>query len=168
MSYDDDVSAREHFGVKVSELLVATPDGSDPLIDPAVHGVLKQMREQLKMEAAFASEFVDDHPIGRIAGPAERAQLLDDQSADPLELAFCKTVVYAASAEGGYLKAPVVLKDGRVYGWLFSFSFQRNEDVRPRDLKKLEMSGQLMARLIDARGQKARPSTTAWSLLSQA
>jgi len=42
-----------------------------------------------------------------------------------------------------------VLRDGTLYGTLCCFSFAPNEDLTGRDLKRLQMAAQMMARLID-------------------
>ncbi len=140
--------------VKVSELLIATPDVSDPLVDGAVHRVLKLLREQQGMEAAFACEVVDGQRVFRRSLQAtERAHFIDEQ-ADPLSLAFCKQVVNANVPSGCYLSAPVVLNNGVIYGTLYSFSFNPDAALEARDLKKLEMAAQLAARLLNERQPK--------------
>lgn len=154
MSYyehDHSLSALE---VKVSELLIATPDMSDPLLDPSVHQVLKLLRGQHAMEAAFACEVVDGRRVSQRTQPSDRAQFIDEQ-AEPLELAFCKQVLRALVPAGCYLSAPVVLSNGAVYGSLYSYSFNPDPALEARDLKKLEMAAQLAARLINERYPRA-------------
>jgi hypothetical protein len=55
----------------------------------------------------------------------------------------------APPGEGGYAAVPVQLRDGRVLGAL-RYSFASNRSPVERDLKRLEMSAQLTARLLDA------------------
>lgn len=154
MSYYENDYALGDLEVKVSELLIATPDVSDPLVDGAVHRVLKLLREQHGMEAAFACEVIDGQRVSRRTQPSERAQFIDEVS-DPLELAFCKQVVRAKVPSGCYLSAPVVLGNGLIYGTLYSFSFNPDAALEMRDLKKLEMAAQLAARLLNERQPKA-------------
>jgi hypothetical protein len=155
MSYYEpaDLAAYE---VQVSELLIATAEVSDPLVDQAVHKVLRLLRDQQGMEAAFACEVIDGQRVSRRTQPSERAQFIDEQ-ADPLELAFCKQVVSARVPSGCYLSAPVVLANGAIYGTLYSFSFNPDAALEARDLKKLEMAAQLAARLISERQPRAVP-----------
>ena len=152
MSYFDSDFAPGALEVKVSDLLIATPDYCDPLIDPGVHQVLKLLREQQGMDAAFACEVVDGQRVAH-RSPTLRAQFIDEQS-EPLEMAFCRQVLNARVPAGCYLSAPVVVNGG-VYGTLYSFSFNPDPAVEARDLKKLEMAAQLAARLISER----RPRT---------
>lgn len=49
MVFHDPDYAPDAFEVKISELLVATPEGSDALIDESVSEVLRLIREHLKM-----------------------------------------------------------------------------------------------------------------------
>jgi hypothetical protein len=152
MSYYEHLHAVESLEVTVSELLMATPDMSDPLLDPSVHQVLKLLRDQHAMEAAFACEFVDGRQVSHRRQDSQRAQFIDEQ-AEPLELAFCKQVLRAQVPAGCYLSAPVVLADGAVYGTFYSFSFNPDPALEARDLKKLELAAQLVARLIAERRQ---------------
>jgi len=155
MSYYDCDFAPDALEVKVSDLLIATPDFCDPLIDPGVHQVLKLLREQQGMDAAFACEVVDGQRVTHRSGMTLRAQFIDEQ-AEPLEMAFCRQVLNARVPAGCYLSAPVVVNGG-IYGTLYSFCFNPDPAVEARDLKKLEMAAQLAARLIGER----RPRTAA-------
>lgn len=142
--------ANEELDVTVSELLIATPDGSDPLIDRSVHHVLKLLRDQHRMEAAFVGEVVDGNRIRRGSAPAEPLQFMDDDI-DALEMAFCKQAIKPEFPVSCYLSAPIVLNDGGVYGKLYSFSFSPDEGTQDADLKKLTLTAQLAARLITER-----------------
>ncbi|VWX60096.1 conserved hypothetical protein [Burkholderiales bacterium 8X] len=142
--------------VQVSELLIATPDTSDPMVDSAVHQVLKLLREQHQIEAAFLGEVVDGRRICRDAAIAGSAQLIAED-VDSLELAFCKQALNVGVSFGCFLSAPVVLNNGTVYGNLYAFSFSSDEGAQQRELKKLELSSQLAARLIDSRTPRAEP-----------
>lgn len=154
MSYYETDYTLDALEVKVSELLIATPDVSDPLVDQSVNKVLRLLREQHGMEAAFACEVIDGQRVSRRTRPSEHAQFIDEQ-ADPLELAFCKQVVSARVPSGCYLSAPVVLGNGMIYGTFYSFSFNPDAALELRDLKKLEMAAQLAARLLNERQPKA-------------
>jgi GAF domain-containing protein len=137
--------------VQVSELVVATADHCDPMIDDAVSKVLKILREQHGTHAAFASEFIDGRRVQRtLAGPVGGC-FLDDRDSDPLDFAFCRQIVPGAASAARYISVPVVLADGRLYGMLYGACPGHSEEVRQRDLKHLEMTAQLAARLIDAR-----------------
>lgn len=155
MSYYDCDFAPDALEVTVSDLLIATPSYCDPLIDPGVHQVLKLLREQQGMDAAFACEVVDGQRVTHRSQALLRAQFIDEQ-AEPLEMAFCRQVLKARVPAGCYLSAPVVVNGG-IYGTLYSFSFNPDPAVEARDLKKLEMAAQLAARLISER----RPRTAA-------
>jgi hypothetical protein len=49
---DDDLT------VTISELLVATADSSDPLLDDTVPKLLQAMRQRMEMDVVFVSEFI--------------------------------------------------------------------------------------------------------------
>ena len=150
--------ATDGIDVKVSELLIATPDGSDPLVDKSVHQVLKLLRDQHRIEAAFVGEVVDGNRIRRGVAPSGPKQF-QAEDADPLELAFCKQVMKPGFRVGCYLSAPIVLNDGGVYGKLYSFSFSPDGSMQEQELKKLTLTAQLAARLITERLPAASAAT---------
>jgi len=145
--------------ITFSDLLIATPDRSDPLIDRSVHQVLKLLRDQHRMEAAFVGEVVDGNRIRRGSAPAVPFHFVDD-GADPLELAFCKQAIRTDLPVSCYLSAPIVLHDGGIYGKLYSFSYNADGESKDQDLKKLAMTAQLAARLITERLRGPRPAAS--------
>ena len=188
--FHDNDYAPDAFEVRVSELLVATADGSDALINDSVPEVLKLLREHLKMDVVFVSEFVDGRRVfRRVESAPDRAPLIAVNESAPLEQSFCKRVVDGRMPRlvhdvaslpnfqdlpptpfpvGAHLSVPVVLNDGRVYGTLCCFSSGANAGLAQRDLKKLEMSALLAARRIDAEHARETDRVTAgWSLQPQ-
>ncbi|MDM0045080.1 GAF domain-containing protein [Variovorax dokdonensis] len=183
--YDNDY-APDAFEVRVSDLLVATPDQSDDLISNAVPEVLRQLREHLRMDVVFVSEFVDGRRVFRRVDTAPGARVIEVGESAALEHSFCQRVVdgrlpqlvhdVAAlpdAAElpatpfpiGAHLSTPVVLNDGRVYGTLCCFSFAPNSELKERDLNKLRMSARLTAKRIDEqRAREAEQAMANWSI----
>lgn len=178
MQFNEDYGP-DAFEVRVSELLVATPEGGDALIDGVVPEVLRLLREHLQMDVVFVSEFVDGQRVFRHVEAARDKRVFEAGQSHPLELTFCQRVVdgrlppmvtdfatHPATSVlpktpfpiGCYLSVPVVLTDGRVYGTLCSFSFAPNEALTQRDLRKLEMSAQLTARRIEDAGTRRQDS----------
>lgn len=152
MSFYDQDRALSALEVKVSELLTATADHSDPMLEPAVRQVLGMLREQRGMEAAFACELIDGKRIFQRAQPSEKAQFIDEQ-AEPLELAICQQVLRATVPSGCYLSAPVMLANGMFYGSLYSYSFNPDPALEARDIQRLEGAAQMMAQLINERSR---------------
>ena len=74
-----------------------------------------------------------------------------DEDADPLELAMCKQALKTDLPVGCYFCAPIVLKDGGVYGKLYSCGFSEDSELRDQHLRKLTLTAQLAARLITER-----------------
>ncbi|MDM0116453.1 GAF domain-containing protein [Variovorax sp. J22R133] len=168
MGYQESFYEIDAFDVKVSEVLVATPDSCDYLIDSAVPEVLKALRKSLRMDVAFVSEFVDGQRVYRRVD-ADDTEVIREGHGDPLERTYCKRVVEgllpgmlqdaarhpvaaALSAPfpvGAFLSAPIVLNDGSVYGTVCCFSFASNENLTERDLQRLEMASKLIGRRID-------------------
>ena len=163
--------------VKVAELLVATADDSDYLIDGAVPEVLRLLRERMKMDVVFVSEFTGGERVFRSIEQPPGQTVLTVGASDPLEESWCQRVVDGRMPElvrdvptaqargevppagipiGTHLSTPIVLEDGQVYGTLCCFSFGVNPGVTQRDVKTLRYTAQLTAQKIaKARRRKA-------------
>lgn len=162
---------RQRFGsddleVIVSDLLVATADSSDALLDDSVTEILRLLRETMKMDVVFVSEFVDGRRVFRFVDAIGAAPIgVGDSS--PLEESWCKWVVEGRLPElvhdaakvpasvglpatsirvGAHLSTPIVMPDGHAFGTLCCFSAASNEALRMRDLATLRHCAQLVAR----------------------
>lgn len=156
--------------VHESEMLVATADASDELINSAVRETLLLVRERLAMDVVFVSEFVDGHRLARpVDAPKTEAALSKDDS-NPMEEAWGQRVLEGrlpktlkdtkkpighaiAPAEsvdvGTYLSAPVLLGTGASYGTLCCASLTDSPQLRERDLRNLQSVAQLIATKIE-------------------
>lgn len=160
----------EDLSIKVSELLVATADASDELLDSKVSEVLALLKDRLKMDVVFVSEFVDGERVFRYVDAPSDKPVAEVGGSDPLEETWCQRVVdgripefipnvpkFADSAQlpptsfdvGTFLSTPVFLDDGHVYGTLCCLSFSPHESVHERDLKNLKSVAMLVAKKID-------------------
>jgi GAF domain-containing protein len=156
--------------VVVSDLLIATADSSDVLLDTAVTEVLRQLRHTLKMDAVFVAEFVEGRRVFRFVD-CEGSVPIAEGDSSPLEQSYCQRVVQgrmpelvkdvaklpdAASlpptpiAVGAHLSTPIVMPDGQAFGTLCCFSEAPNEALRVRDLATLRHCAQLVARRLNA------------------
>ncbi|VWX63244.1 Diguanylate cyclase [Burkholderiales bacterium 8X] len=155
---------------RITRLVSATADGGDTRIDRAVREVLRLVRDHLQMEVAFVSEVTEGRRIFRHVDTEPGKELIAVGASDPLALSFCQRVLDGRMPQmvrdvsklpdfdelpqtpwpiGAHLSTPIVLASGQVYGTLCAFSRAPNEDLTQRDLKRLQMSAQMVARLID-------------------
>jgi len=182
--HEDDLS------VTISELLVATADSSDPLLDDSVTELLHAMRLRMAMDVVFVSEFVGGQRMFRHVDAAPgSAPGIEAGNSSPAEESVCQRVVEGRVPElvpdlssmppeqlpelplriGAHLSTPIVLKDRRVYGTLCCFSAAPRPDLVQGDLDKLRLCATLVARKIDlsqARGLQETPPD--WHLEPQA
>jgi GAF domain-containing protein len=156
--------------ITVSELLVATADASDELLDSAVSEVLALLKDRLKMDVVFVSEFVDGKRVFRYVDANRDAPMMSPGDSNPLEETWCQRVVDGRIPElipnvqdfpgkaqlppapfdiGTHISTPVLLGDGHVYGTLCCLSFSPHESVQERDLKNLKSVAMLVATKID-------------------
>jgi hypothetical protein len=179
------MSIFERFGsddisVIVSELLIATAESADPLLDSSIHEVLGALRFRMKMDVVFVSEFVNGKRVFRFVDTRGKGPELRPGDSNPLEETFCQRIVdgrlpsliknvaaLPAGAVpplpfrlGAHLSTPIMLSDGSAYGTLCCFSEAPNLELQEDDLKTLRHCASLVARKIDlakARGVKELP-----------
>jgi hypothetical protein len=172
--------------VRITELLVATPDGADPLLAPQVQEVLALLRERMRMDIAFVTQFQDGKQVvRRIDQAADLA--IPEGHADPLEDSWCRRVVDGLLPEllpdaqalvargelpawrmpvGTYISTPVVLGDGQVFGTVCCVSRVAQDDIGERELKRLRSTAKLIADKLVARqrAERAQAPLPDWSL----
>lgn len=167
MLYDQDKS---DFEVEVSELLVATADDADDLVDQRVPPVLRLLRDRMKMDVVFVSAFRDGHRVFTHVDRAAEAPTLSVGAGDPLESSWCQRVVDGRLPElipdaapfiargqapdpgipiGTHISTPIRLSGGGVYGTLCCFSAGVNPAVNQDDLRKLRYTAKLVAWAIE-------------------
>jgi GAF domain-containing protein len=141
--------------VTISELLVATADSSDPLVDESVSKLLHAVRVKMAMDMVFVSEFVDGRRMFRFVDAAANAADIQAGDSSPLEESVCQRVVEGRGPElvpnlsalpreqvgelpfsiGAHLSTPIVLTDRRNYGTLCCFSTAPRPDLVQADLE---------------------------------
>jgi hypothetical protein len=161
LDYDPD-----DIDVRIAELLMATTDSADPLLHPKVQEALHVLRERLSMDVVFVSQFKDGRRTFRVVDTDSRHTFLQAGMSDPLEQSWCQHVVdgripqfikdaqpYIRSGAvphteieiGTHLSTPVILKNGEVYGTLCCFSASVQPQVNELDLRRLQVTAQLLA-----------------------
>ncbi len=170
----------DELSITISELLVATADSSDPLLDDSVSELLHAMRQRMEMDVVFVSEFIDGQRMFRYVDAAPGAPDIQAGDSSPAEESVCQRVVEGRVPElvqnlsamprhqlpelpfqiGAHLSTPIVLNDKRVYGTLCCFSAAPRPDLVQADLDKLRLCATLVARKVQlnqARGVKEPP-----------
>ncbi len=175
-----------NLSVVVSELLVATADSADPLVDGSVGEVLAMLRRKLGMDVVFVSEFVDGRRVFRFVDHSGPEAVIRPGDGNPVEESFCIRVVdgrlpglihdvaqLPAGTDvpptpvqvGGHLSTPIVLKTGETYGTLCCFSAQPRPELRAHDLDTLKLCAKLVARKVElTRGGGFSEPPADWSL----
>lgn len=166
LDYDPD-----DIDVRISELLVATNDDADPLIDPNVKEALGLCREHLHMDVVFVSQFENNRRTFKVVESKPGVTLLKPGQSDPVEESWCQHVVsgrlpgYMRDARpfiergdapappfpiGTHLSTPIRLADGSVYGTLCCFSHQVEEGVADKDLHRLRAMARVIAKKLES------------------
>ena len=160
---DDDVS------VVISDLLVATADDCDPLLDGSISEVLASMRRKLSMDLLFVAEIVDGRRVFRHVELGANAPPIRPGDSHAVEDTFCQRVLDGRLPAfipdtsvlrpgqapdmgvpiGAHLAAPIVLQDGRTYGTLCCVSASANPALREDDMVNLRHCATLVARKLD-------------------
>lgn len=158
------------------EFAVATADGTDEEALEALSQLLRRVREAFQMDVVFVSEFVGDRRVFRHvdAGRAD-ADLVKVGASEPLEETYCQAVVEGRLprairnaravpaarrlkateklAVGAHLAAPVVLRNGRVYGTICCFSHGMREELGEKDAEALQSIARLVAAMVERRSE---------------
>ncbi|WP_312409083.1 GAF domain-containing protein [Comamonas sp.] len=163
--------------VSMSELLVATAEGADDLIDQNVKEVLHGLREHLKMDVIFVSEIRNGQRTFKHVDHGADKALIETGGGSSLEQSFCQCVLdgrlpplvhdaakYTESAKlpatpfrvGAHLSTPIILADGQIYGTLCCFSTEPDPSLRDTDLQKLAVVAKHTAKRIDVRRETER------------
>jgi hypothetical protein len=166
LEYDPD-----DIDVRIAELLVATSETADPMLHPKVQEVLRILREALRMDVVFVSQFVNGRRTFKVVDNGPGKTLLVPGQSDPLEESWCQYVVDGRIPEfvkdagpliaagqvprprnriGTHVSTPVLLRNGTVYGTLCCFSTTVKEDANLRDLRRLQITAKLLAQDLDA------------------
>lgn len=155
------------------QFATATADGTSDERLATLSALLRKVREQLRMDVVFVSEFTDGERVFRFVDTAPgEPDLIRPGGSDPLEESFCLRVVDGrlprrmrdarvdpeasrlaatqAVGVGAHLSVPVVLRDGSVYGTLCCFSHQAMNWLAERDEDTMLAIAELIARRIDA------------------
>lgn len=154
----------------------ATADGTSDERLATLSALLRKVREQLRMDVVFVSEFTAGLRVFRFVDTAPgEPDVVREGGSDPLEESFCQRIVdgrlpmrmrdarlHPEAAKlpatravnvGAHLSVPVVLRDGSVYGTLCCFSHQGMNWLANRDEATMHAIAHLIARRVDALGR---------------
>lgn len=161
----------DEFDTQVADMLVATPNGADPLVSPVVQEVLRMLRDKLGMDVVFVSQFSEGRRTLRLVDTRARPGPVRAGDSDPLEQSWCQRVVdgrlpqFIADAQpfvadgsapdpgfpiGTHISTPVSLRGGAVFGTLCCFSFTQVAAANEEDLRRLQYTARLLAAKLDA------------------
>ncbi len=170
MSHLLDTMPPHEVTVHTSDILVATPESCDPLVDGSVLKALQLLRKMLKVDAVFVAELIDGARVTRV-GETTGAMPMNVGEVIPLERTYCRLVLQGklpefipdveALAEDeapagllpglrGHLMTQIVRRDGSVYGTLCCLSASPLAVDRERALVNLRRSAQFVADALDA------------------
>lgn len=153
--------------------VAATADGSSHDRLATLSALLRKVREQLRMDVVFVSQFIGGRRVFRFVDRAPgEPDAVKPGGSDPLEESYCQRVAdgrlpsvvrdarqHPESAQlpathamgvGAHLSVPVVLRDGSVYGTLCCFSHEAMNWLAERDADTMRSIANLIARRIDA------------------
>ena len=142
-----------------------------PAYGNSVPDILHAMREHLKMEVAFVSEFTRGRRVFRYVDSSWAKNPVRVGEGDPLEDSYCARVVdgrmpelmsdakmNACAAEmpvtfaipvGAHMSVPIRLSDGSVYGTFCCFSRSADSSLNLRDLNLMRVFAELAGKMIE-------------------
>lgn len=166
LDYDPD-----DIDVRIADLLVATSEAADPVLDPKVQEVLGILRQALRMDVVFVSQFVNGRRTFKVVDQGPGKTMIVPGQSDPLEESWCQHVVDGRIPEfvkdagplvaagqlpkprnriGTHVSTPVLLRNGNVYGTLCCFSATGKDDATLLHPRRLQISAKLLTGHLDA------------------
>lgn len=137
----------------------------------SVPDILHAIRQHLKMEVAFVSEFVNDQRIFRYVDSSWTKSPVHVGAGGPLDESYCQRVVDGRLPEllndaqtnpvaaelpatfeipvGAHMSVPIQLSDGSVYGTFCCFSRGADTSLNLRDLSLMRVFADLAGKMID-------------------
>lgn len=137
----------------------------------SVPDILHAVREHLKMEVAFVSEFTQGQRMFRYVDSSWAKSPVQVGAGGPLEESYCQRVVdgrlpelindaqtNATAAEleatfavpvGAHMSVPIRLSDGSIYGTFCCFSRSADTSLNLRDLNLMRVFAELAGKMID-------------------
>lgn len=153
-----------------STLRITTSRGGPDATDRTVGSLLRLLRNDLQMDVAFVAEFIDGQRVFRYVDTLPDRRLIEPGQSHALEESLCQRIVdgrapalindvVALQRIGAlpvlpapitsHIGVPVRLQDGQVYGTLCCFSLGATTAHGELALKRLQMSAEIVARLLD-------------------
>lgn len=139
--------------------------------DNSVPDILHAVRQHLKMEVAFVSEFTNGRRVFRYVDASWPKNPVRVGAGDPLEESYCQRVVDGRLPElltdaqtnpvaaelpatfdipvGAHMSVPIRLSDGSVYGTFCCFSRTADTSLNLRDLSLMRVFADLAGKMID-------------------
>lgn len=162
-----------------SDYARVTADDANPDLFAPLTFLLAQVRKALGMDVAFVSRFVDGKRVFEVvSSQGECVAALQPGKLDPLMDTYCQRIVEgrlstvipdttlnaqasalpitAALNIKAYLSAPVLLRDGTVFGTVCCISHAARSDLRESDAQALRAVADAVAASIDLRKGKIR------------
>lgn len=159
---------------KLRKFMAVTSDGADHANDAILSDLLRRVREMLRMDVVFVSEFSSGRRVFRAVESAPGENDVLAGGSDPLEESYCQRVVDGripmaipdamaldvtnampatrAVNVRAHLSVPVVLRSGRVFGTLCCFSHTPRETLGDADVQALRAVADYVAAGIDRNG----------------
>jgi hypothetical protein len=140
----DDLSGVE---VVAGEFVTTTADESSNAIHEPISRLLQQVRQRTGMDVVFISQFLEGERLVRHAAAHPKdPQAVSEGTADPLEATYCQRILDGRLPEAlpdaladpeasalavtreydirAHVAAPVVTRDGRVFGTVCAYAHQ--------------------------------------------
>lgn len=152
--------------VRITDLIVATSDGNDPLTHPKVAEALAILRHRLDMDVVFVSQISQNRRTFKVVERSDSFLRIEAGQSDPIEETWCQHVVegrmpgYVRDATplvrggalpepgfpiGTHMSTPIRMPNGDVYGTLCCFSGGVVEKSSELDLRRLQIAASVLA-----------------------
>lgn len=153
-------------------IAVTAESGAAPeacAVERSIASLLRLVREQLDLEVIFVGEFVEGRRVFRHIAARDGNAIIKIGESHPIDETACLRIldgrmprlVHSVArirvqqglpdyydALGAHIGVPLRCADGRYYGMLCGFSFGPCEQIKERDVRRLEIAAENVMRLL--------------------
>ncbi|WP_417613107.1 EAL domain-containing protein [Parasphingorhabdus sp.] len=166
----------------LAKLLSRSEIANESAAAESIQEILVALREHLKMDIAFVSEFKDGRRVFLSVNSASGEAPIKAGDSDPIEESYCHLItegqlpeiimdtslipkadslaVTSALSIGAYLGVPLRFSDGRLFGTFCCLSHRPDITLHDRDLSLMKVFGPIIAGILERRSEEQKRRNT--------
>lgn len=165
-----------HNHYALAKLLNRSEIANESAAAGSIQGIINALREHLRMDIAFVSEFRDGRRVFLNVNSASGEAPFQEGDSDPIEESYCHWIAEGRLPElildaawtpeanslpatsalpvGAHLGVPLRFSDGKLFGSFCCFSYCPDLSLQDRDLSLIKVFAQIIADILERRSKE--------------